>query len=111
MMHPTFETAVLNKIILAIERATQVDPAKISANTRLAYDLGVGRVGKLRVAICLEEAFDHELSDDVLARFRTVGDIVRYFSRHYFGDIELPDVRGYRTERRSAATLSATGAD
>ena len=35
----------------------------------------------------LEEAFDVELSDDVLEQVVTVADIVRYISGHHFQDI------------------------
>ncbi len=87
-MQAAFHNSVLARVALAIERATQIDPADISPSTRLVNDLGLGRIGRLRVAICLEETFDHELSDDVLDRFVTVADIVSYFGHRYFRDYD-----------------------
>ena len=85
-MQSAFDEFVLVKVGLAIQGATQIDPAQISPTTRLVDDLGLRRFGRLRLAICLEEAFDDELSDDALERFVTVGDIIRYFSRRIFRD-------------------------
>jgi acyl carrier protein len=42
------------------------------------------------LAICLEEVFDVELSNEVVARFVTVGDVVGYFSCRYFRDFSAP---------------------
>jgi len=89
-MQAAFTSSVLARVALALERATQIDPADISPSTRLVNDLGLGKIGRLRVAICLEEAFDHELSDDVLDRFVTVADIVSYFGHRYFRDHDYP---------------------
>ena len=89
-MQTAFHNSVLARVVLAIERATQRDPADIVPSTRLVNDLGLGRIGRLRVAICLEEAFDHELSDDIVDRSVTVADIVSYFGHRYFSDYDYP---------------------
>ena len=87
-MQSAFDRSVLDKVGLALEQATRIDPAGISTGTRLADDLGLGRFGRLRLAICLEEVFDLELPDEVVARFVTVADVVTYFSSHYFSDAQ-----------------------
>ena len=81
-MHAVFNNAVFLNVALAVQWATDTDLALISPTTRLVDDLALGRFGRLRLAICLEEVFDDELSDDVLNRFVTVGDIATYFGRH-----------------------------
>jgi hypothetical protein len=52
--------------------------------------LALGRFGRLRLGVCLEEVFDVELSNEVVARFVTVSDVVSYFSRRYFRDFSAP---------------------
>jgi len=87
-MGSAFDSSVLDKVTLAVEQTTRVDPAEITADTRLADDLALGRFGRMRLAIQLEEVFDLELPNDVVARFVTVADIVNYFSRRYFRDYQ-----------------------
>ena len=57
--------------------------------------MALGRFGRLRLGVCLEEVFDVELSDELVASFVTVDDVVGYFSRRYFRDFSAP-VRGCR---------------
>ena len=94
-MTSAFDGFVLNRVALAVGQVTHVDPATISGRTRLTKDLALGRFGRLRLAICLEEVFDVELSDEVVASFVTVDDVVGYFSRRYFRDFSAP-VQGCR---------------
>jgi acyl carrier protein len=86
-----------------VERGTQIDPAGILPSARLVSDLGLGRIGRLRVAICLEEAFGHELSDDVIDRFVTVADIATYFRHRYFTDYEFQVPAPFRGTPPTAA--------
>src|SRR5271157_6379585 len=88
-MRSVFDSYFL-RAALAIERATGLDSASISPGTRLVDVLALGGLDRLRLAVCLEEAFGLELSDDVLRRFVTVADIARYFSHHCFTDHEFP---------------------
>ena len=107
-MRAAFNDYVLARVALAIERATQIDPAGIAPSTRLVSDLGLGRIGRLRVAICLEEAFDHELSDDVINRFVTVADIATYFSHRYFRDYEFPVPAAFRGTPSSGSNIGTS---
>ena len=88
-MRSAFDISVLDKVVLAVEQTAHVNPADIATDTRLVDDLGLGRFGLLKLAIYLEEAFDLELPDEVIARFLTVAD-VSYFSRRYFRDFQSP---------------------
>jgi acyl carrier protein len=89
-MTSAFDGFVLNRVALAVAQITHIDPATISSRTRLTEDLALSLFGRLRLAICLEEVFDVELSNEVVARFVTVGDVVGHFSRRYFRDFSAP---------------------
>jgi acyl carrier protein len=88
-MGSVFDSSVFDKVARAIEQTTYISPAEVTTNTRLVDDLALGRFGRMRLAINLEELFDLELPNDVVARFVTVADIVNYFSRHYFRDYQF----------------------
>jgi acyl carrier protein len=75
---------VFDKVILAVEQTVYTDGASLSAASRLADDLRLGRFGRIRLALYLEETFDLEISDEAVEQFDTVGDIVRYLSRRSF---------------------------
>lgn len=87
-MGSAFDNSVLDQVALAIEQTTHIDPADITADTRIVDDLGLGRFGRMRLAMYLEEAFDLELSNEAVGRFVTVADIVSYYSRRYFRDYQ-----------------------
>ena len=92
-MTSAFDGFVLNRVALAVAQVTHINPTTISGGTRLTEDLALGRFGRLQLAVCLEEMFDIELSNEVVARFVTVGDVVSYFSRRYFRDFSSAPVR------------------
>jgi acyl carrier protein len=73
--------AVFEKVVLAVEQTVYVEGTSLSPASRLADDLRLGRFGRIRLALYLEETFDVELPDEALNRFDTVGDIVRYMTR------------------------------
>ena len=79
---------ILDRVILAVEQTTYARNQKITSETRLTCDLALGCFDRLKLAIYLEEAFDVELSDDVLERVVTVADIIKYISGHYFQDVD-----------------------
>jgi len=81
-------SSVLEKVIRAIEQATYIGDRRVALETRLTCDLALGGFGRLKLALYVEEIFDIELSDDVVERFVTVADIVRYVGGHYFQDAE-----------------------
>jgi acyl carrier protein len=59
----------------------EIEGQGLTPATRLAGDLELGRFGRMKVAIYLEESFDVELPDEAVDRFDTVGDTARYMSR------------------------------
>ncbi len=85
-MQSAFNSSVFDKVALAVKQAVYVDALGLSGATRLVDDLALGRLGRLKLAIRLEEVFNIEFQDDVVERFGTLGDIVTYLSRRYFRD-------------------------
>ncbi len=89
-MESAFDSFVFDKVVLAIGKTLRVNTSGLSRSTRLADDLSLGGFGRLKLALCLEDAFDIELQNDTVERFHTLGDIVSYFSFRYFRDVEAP---------------------
>jgi hypothetical protein len=63
-MRSAIDSSVLKQVALAVERTTSGDQSEISPTTRLVEDLALGRFGRLRLAIHLEEIFDLEPADE-----------------------------------------------
>jgi acyl carrier protein len=82
--------AVFEKVVLAVEQTVYSTGTSLSPASRLADDLRLGRFGRIRLALYLEETFDVEIPDDVADRFDTVGDIVRYVSQWCPGGTNMP---------------------
>ena len=83
---------VFDQVVLAVQQTVYIDRHGLTPMTRIAGDLGVGRFGRIKLALYLEETFDVEIPDEVVGRFDTVGDIVRYLSRwsHEAEDLAVP---------------------
>jgi len=87
-------TSVLNRVVLIVEQITYTEEFGITSATRLAEDLHLGRFGRAKLALSLEEVFEIELPDEALKRFSTIGDIVEYLNRYYLQDVEFPTCIG-----------------
>ena len=88
-METALTNFVFDRVTLAIEQTTHLGDLLLTSTTRLAEDLQLGKFGLLKLALYLEEIFDIELSDELVNRFATVGDIVTYLSRNYFRDADF----------------------
>ena len=91
-MQAALNTSVLNRVILAVERTINVGSRGVVSETRLVGDLLLSGLGRIKLAMSLEEVFDIELPDEVLERFATIADIVKYVDGHYFRDVETSDL-------------------
>lgn len=87
-MQSAFNSSVFVKVTLAIKQIKRIEISGLTQATRLVDDLAIGRFGRLKLAVCLEELFDIELQDNAVDQFDTLGDIVTYLSYRYFRDIE-----------------------
>lgn len=82
--------AVFEKVVLAVEQTIYTTGTSLSPASRLADDLRLGRFGRIRLALYLEETFEVEIPDEDVDRFDTVGDIVRYVSRWCADGTDFP---------------------
>jgi acyl carrier protein len=89
-MQSAVDRSVFDRVVGAIGQTTATGTTPISLSTQLARDLGLGRLGRLSLALYLEEIFDLELPNEVVEQFVTVADIVAYFGRRYFRDQAFP---------------------
>ena len=89
-MELALNSSVLDMVVLAVEQTTYNEEFGITSATRLADDLHLGRFGRAKLALSLEEVFEIELPDQALKRFSTIGDIVEYLNRYYLPDVESP---------------------
>jgi acyl carrier protein len=77
---------VFEKVASAVEQTVYIEPDTLTPDSRLIADLRLGKFGRIRLALHLEETFDIEISDEAVDRFDTVGDIVHYMSRWWLED-------------------------
>ncbi len=82
--------AIFDKVVLSIEQTLYVEGQSLSPSTRLVDDLSLGRFGRIRLAMYLEETFDLEISDQAIERFDTVGDIALYMNRWSLESADQP---------------------
>jgi acyl carrier protein len=80
--------AVFDKVALAVEQTLYIEPDTLTPDSRLVADLRLGKFGRVRLTLHLEETFEIELSDEAVDRFDTVGDIVHYMSRWWHEDVD-----------------------
>ena len=58
-----------------------IDPAGIAPETSLAEDLGIDSLAMVEVVVAAEDRFGVLIPDDDWARFRTVGDALRFLEQ------------------------------
>jgi len=66
------------KVKELLAKKLDVEPGKISLETRLAEDLGVDSFGAVELMFEIEEAFGLKIPDSEIEHVRRVGDIVTY---------------------------------
>lgn len=92
-MQSAFNSSGFDKVVLAVERTVHAETRGLSRSTRLADDLPLGRLGRVRLAMSLEEIFDVELDDDVVEQFVDLGDVAGYLSHRI---LEMSNRRRWR---------------
>ncbi len=73
---------IYDKVVELIANQLPVAKEKITRDARLLEDLDADSANVMILVMDLEQAFDLEVDDDVLAEIRTVGDIVDYLEKH-----------------------------
>ncbi len=76
---------IYDKVVELIAAQLPVKPGQVTRESRLMEDLGADSANVMILIMDLEQAFDLEVDDDVLASIHTVGDIVDYLEAHARG--------------------------
>ena len=85
-MAEALNPSVLAAVVSAIRRAVCLPDVEINGRTRFSEDLALDSLDIVEITMELEETFEIELPSDAHARFRSVADVVGFFSRRYFAD-------------------------
>lgn len=85
-MTSAFENSILARVTTAIRDTTFLHNLQITAESRFDEDLDLDRLDVMEVMIHIEEVFDTEFPAEVILRFKSVPDVVRYLSRRFFPD-------------------------
>ena len=75
-------TAIYDKVIEYITNQLPVSKDDITTATDLTTDLGADSADLMMLIMDLEMEYEITVDDDVLAKLKTVGDIVRYIEAH-----------------------------
>ncbi len=67
---------MIKKITDILVETTNVDPAKVSPESKLKDDLGIDSLDSVELVLELETQFDVRIEDEELAALVTVGDII-----------------------------------
>ena len=65
-----------------IAETLSCDIEKVTPESRLAEDLGADSLAAVELSMALEDELGASISDEDLAQFKTVGDIVAYLKKH-----------------------------
>ena len=69
---------VFEKVKKIISEQLEVDQSIISESSTITGDLGADSLDLVDLAISLEDEFEVEVPDNVLEKFETIGDIVKF---------------------------------
>ena len=69
---------VFEKVKKIISEQLEVDQSIISESSTITGDLGADSLDLVDLAMSIEDEFDIELSDEVLEKIKTVGDLAAY---------------------------------
>ena len=69
---------VFEKVKKIISEQLEVDQSIISESSTITGDLGADSLDLVDLAMSIEDEFDIELSDEVLDKIKTVGDLAAY---------------------------------
>lgn len=69
---------VFDKVKELIAEQLDVDADTVTVTSNIQDDLGADSLDVVDLVMSLEEEFDMEIPDEVVANIKTVGDIVKY---------------------------------
>lgn len=91
-MTEALERSILAKVIVALQSAALSRDVSLGLETRFAEDLGLSRLDMAEVAAHIETAFGTSISQEMIAQFRVVADMVHHISRRFFQDAAEQDL-------------------
>ena len=68
---------IFEKVRIIVADLFDVEKSEITQETSF-YDLGADELDMVDIAMSLEDDFNTEITDEVLEKFNTIGDIVKY---------------------------------
>ena len=93
-MTEALERSILAKVIIALQSAALSRDVSVGLETRFAEDLGLSRLDMAEVGARIETAFGTSTSQEMIAHFRVVPDMVHHISRQFFQDVAEQDLAG-----------------
>ena len=88
-MRSPFGDTVFTKVVQAIEQTLHIAGYTLAPATRLVDDLQLGRFGRIKLILYLEETFDTEIPDHAAECFDTIEDIANYMRRWSFETAQM----------------------
>ena len=71
---------MFEKVKATLAKQLNIDPAKVTLESRFKEDLGADSIDILQLLLTIEEDYGVTIPDEKLATFSTVGDIVNFLS-------------------------------
>ena len=69
---------MFEKVKATLAKQLNIDPAKVTLESRFKEDLGADTIDILQLLLTIEEDYGVTIPDEKLATFSTVGDIVNF---------------------------------
>lgn len=73
---------VFEKIAQILAEQLDADVETITAETKIAEDLGADSLDVVELLMSIEDEFDVEVPDEEIENVKTVGDVVDYIQAH-----------------------------
>jgi len=73
---------VTDRVLSVVKNFDQVDPTKVSPETKFAEDLGLDSLDVVEVVMAIEDEFAIEIPDTEADAIASIADAVDYISKH-----------------------------
>ena len=71
-----------DRILTVVKNFDQVDPAKVSPETKFADDLGLDSLDIVEVVMAIEDEFAIEIPDQEADKIASIAEAIEYISTH-----------------------------
>ena len=73
---------VLEKIKQILADQLDADAETMTADTKIAEDLGADSLDVVELLMSIEDEYDVEIPDEEIENLKTIGDVVEYITNH-----------------------------